>query len=136
MGGEVLSSRKDRRRSVRRRTSSVLLRKSLQDGVHLLRNGRQRKLKLILQAEKQRDERKEVRETCWNTTSSLLLQHQEVSEGADHPPSADHGGSQPAGSRHDRTHRLITPGSITQLLSNSGDEGLCLGTLIDRKHNT
>lgn len=40
-----------RRRSVR---CSFLLWKSFQNGVHLLRNGSQRKLKLVLQGDKER----------------------------------------------------------------------------------
>lgn len=40
-----------RRRSIRRRCS-FLLWKSFQNGVHLLRNGRQRKLKLVLRGDK------------------------------------------------------------------------------------
>lgn len=45
-----------RRRSVR---CSFLLWKSFQNGVHLLRNGRQRKLKLVLQGDKEGEKREE-----------------------------------------------------------------------------
>ena len=38
---------------------SFLLWKSFQNGVHLLRNGRQRKLKLILQEQKEREKKEE-----------------------------------------------------------------------------
>lgn len=53
-----------RRRSIRRRCS-FLLWESFQDGVHLLRDGRQRKLKLVLQGDKEREKetRKEVKST-------------------------------------------------------------------------
>ena len=37
------------------RGRSFLLRQSFQDGVHLLRNGRQRKLKLLLQRHERRE---------------------------------------------------------------------------------
>lgn len=47
----VSGGRRRRRRSIRRRCS-FLLWKSFQNGVHLLRNGRQRKLKLVLRGDK------------------------------------------------------------------------------------
>lgn len=57
------------REEVHRR--SFLLRKSFQDGVHLLRNGRQSKLKLLLQRDERREaarnsegERKKKRGVC------------------------------------------------------------------------
>ena len=49
--------RRRRRRSIRRRCS-FLLWKSFQNGVHLLRNGRQRKLKLVLRGDKGGEQKK------------------------------------------------------------------------------
>lgn len=70
MGGEA---ERESREEVPRR--SFLLGESLQDGVHLLRNGRQRKLKLVLQREERREaargseegreEKRCVCRSCW-----------------------------------------------------------------------